>query len=58
MAHKCGFTYKVLDGVFNEAGFVRRAGLRRPQVFDLWIVAFKNPRDDLAIKETAFSFIP
>ena len=29
MAHKCGFTYKVLDASFEAAGFVMRAGMRR-----------------------------
>ncbi|MEO8113585.1 MAG: methyltransferase domain-containing protein [Phenylobacterium sp.] len=39
MAHKCGFTRKVLVGLLNQAGFGGFASMRRPASFDLWAVA-------------------
>ncbi len=42
MAHKCGFTWKTLCAAFDEAGFGSNVGGRRPQMFDLWILAFKT----------------
>jgi hypothetical protein len=42
MAHKCGFTYKVLSEAFLSIGFKAIIGGARPVAFDLWIAAFKN----------------
>jgi predicted SAM-dependent methyltransferase len=39
MAHRCGFTLKVLLGTLKAAGFQAIAGKRRPQAFDLWAIA-------------------
>lgn len=58
MAHKCGFTYKVLDQSFAQAGFLQRGGLRRPQAFDLWMVAFKKQRDEAQARNIVAQFIP
>jgi hypothetical protein len=50
MAHKCGFTYKVLEDLFRQAGFDRTAGQHRPKCYDIWMAAFKeNTRDLLKI---------
>jgi SAM-dependent methyltransferase len=57
MAHKCGFTYRVLDQSFQEAGFHNRAGLRRPEVFDLWMVAFKSQLNEPDIRSIASRYI-
>ena len=42
MAHKCGFTKKTLMGVCTNANFKSVAGIERPKLFDLWVVAQKN----------------
>ena len=58
MAHKGGFTYSVLDRAFYEAGFKVRVGGRRPDAFDLFLVAFKQEKSDEVIKKIALEFIP
>lgn len=42
MAHRSGFTLRVLVGLLNEMGFRNVAGLRRRAHFDLWAVAMVN----------------
>ena len=56
MAHKCGFTYSVLDRVFSEAGFKARYGGRNPTAFELFIVAFKKELSEEEIKKIADPF--
>ena len=58
MAHKGGFTYSVLDRAFYEAGFSARVGGRRPETWDLFLVAFKQEKSDEVIKKIALEFIP
>jgi predicted SAM-dependent methyltransferase len=42
MAHRCGFTSKVLAATMQGAGFKQSATIKRPApFFDLWIVATK-----------------
>ena len=50
MAHKCGFTLKTLMDVCTNANFKSVAGIERPKLFDLWVVAQKNK-----IEKEAFS---
>lgn len=51
MAHKCGFTLKVLLGSMREGGFASAGGYRRgyPK-YDLWAVAMKTPSADAGMK--------
>lgn len=42
MAHKCGFTYTTLCRSFEESGFGCYVGGRRPEAWDLWIMAYKT----------------
>jgi predicted SAM-dependent methyltransferase len=42
MAHRCGFTEKVLVGTLKAAGFQQVLSLARPQQFDLWAMASKG----------------
>lgn len=58
MAHKCGFTYSSLVRTFFEAGFSNCFGGRRPEAFDLWLVAFKHQISEDEIKEIASTYIP
>lgn len=58
MAHKCGFTYSVLGDVFMGAGFKEIFGGRRPQNFDLWVVAFKSDTNPELASQIASTFLP
>ena len=58
MAHKCGFIYNVLAGSLYEAGFGNVFGGRRPEAFDLWALATKEPIDDDAISALAERYLP
>lgn len=58
MAHKCGFTYSALGGVFMSAGFKEIFGGRRPASFDLWLVAFKADTTPEQAKAIAATFLP
>lgn len=39
VAHRCGFTCKVLQATVQAAGFAQCCSLRRPRHFDLWLLA-------------------
>ncbi len=59
MAHRCGFTQKVLVGTLQEAGFgavisIRRAGPK----FDLWAIGKKGPADEAAMHALAALHFP
>ncbi|PXX41825.1 putative SAM-dependent methyltransferase [Undibacterium pigrum] len=44
MAHRCGFTQKVLMNTLAEAGFQTVVAAARPSLFDLWAVGSKSKR--------------
>ena len=46
MAHRCGYTKKVLMGTLQAAGFKKIAAMARPAQFDLWAIASKSDRPD------------
>ena len=58
MAHKSGFTYSILDKVFFEAGFQARVGGRRPHGYDLFLVAFKEKKNNDELTKIATQFLP
>jgi len=58
MAKKGGFTYSALNGSLYEAGFKVRVGGRRPETWDLWIVAFKQKKPEEEMRKIAMPFIP
>lgn len=58
MAHKCGFTLKVLCATLQANGFGAVAGKRRPGAFDLWVVASKSAMTGEEIRELAGRFLP
>ena len=58
MAHKGGFTYSALNSSFFEAGFKARYGGRRPEFWDLFLVAFKQKKSEEEIKKIANPFFP
>lgn len=58
MAHRCGFTRRVLEGTVRAAGFVQSCSLRRPQAFDLWLLATVEPWSEEALRAAARRLIP
>ena len=50
MSHHCGFTFSTLTQKLRDAGFPAVAGFRRPDAFDLWVVASKSPRSEAAMR--------
>lgn len=59
MAHRCGFTQKVLTGSLLAAGFAKVAARRRGYPhFDLWAVASVNEQPDAALQAVAILHVP
>lgn len=60
MAHRCGFTQKVLDGTLRSCGFQTTASLARGRApfFDLWVVASKSPRSEDEMRALAAAHFP
>lgn len=53
MAHRCGFTRKVLAATLQAAGFASVIAMARPRFFDLWALASKSPRGEDALRALA-----
>ena len=58
MAHRCGFTQKVLTGTLQAAGFKSIATMSRPAHFDLWALASKSERSEEAMRSLAADHFP
>jgi len=59
MAHRCGFTLKVLIGTLQGSGFATIAAKRRGHpCYDLWAVATKSAQDEVALRELASVHFP
>lgn len=60
MAHRCGFTRKVLQGTLQSVGFQSVATLARGRApfFDLWALASKSPRSEDELRELAKQHFP
>lgn len=58
MAHRCGFTQKVLVGTLQASGFKMVASKARPANFDLWAVASKSERTEEEMREVAGGHFP
>ena len=60
MAHRCGFTQKVLDGTLRACGFQTVASMARGQApfFDLWAVASKSLRSEDEMRALARGHLP
>ena len=60
MAHRCGFTQKVLDGTLRSCGFQMVASMARgrPPFFDLWALASKSARSEDAMRALAGEHFP
>jgi predicted SAM-dependent methyltransferase len=60
MAHRCGFTRRVLHATLQAAGFASVATLARGRApfFDLWALASKSHRSDEALRTLAAQHFP
>lgn len=58
MAHRCGFTQKVLTATLFAAGFRSIATACRPSSFDLWAVATKREWDQVELQQLAAAHFP
>ena len=60
MAHRCGFTQKVLDGTLRACGFNSVATMARGRApfYDLWVVASKSVRTEAQMRELAQQHFP
>ena len=59
MAHRCGFTQKVLTGTLQAAGFAAVAAKRRQHpYYDLWALATKSALDETALRALAAAHFP
>ncbi len=58
MAHRCGFTEKVLVATLKAAGFASVASLSRPSHFDLWALASKAPLPEESLRALANLHFP
>ena len=58
MAHRCGFTQKVLVATLKAAGFASIASARRPAAFDLWVLASKLKLENETLQQLALSHFP
>jgi len=58
MAHRCGFTRKVLDATLQAAGFRAVASMARPRLFDLWALASKCERGEAEMRALAVQHFP
>ncbi len=59
MAHRCGFTQKVLVSVLNSSGFQLTASIKRAHPhFDLWAAAVKRRVSEKDLKSLAAGHFP
>jgi protein O-GlcNAc transferase len=58
MAHKCGFTLKVLLATLLAGGFAVVSGKRRPAAYDLWAVAVKGNASEEVVTQMAATYLP
>ena len=58
MAHRCGFTRRVLEATLRECGFQSVASLARPHRYDLWAVGTKAPSDEARLRSLATAHFP
>jgi predicted SAM-dependent methyltransferase len=58
MAHRCGFTQKVLVATLQAAGFKTVASICRPQHFELWALASKSERSEDELRTIAAEHFP
>ena len=58
MAHRCGFTAKVLLGTLQAAGFASAVVARRPDAFSLWALATRTRITEQEVQRLTREFFP
>lgn len=58
MAHRCGFTQSSLSKSLKQSGYCSVAAMRRPQYFDLWVIASKGNRSEGEMRLLAKDHFP
>jgi predicted SAM-dependent methyltransferase len=58
MAHRCGFTWKVLSGLFQEAGFQSIIGGRSIETYALKLLASKSTLSETRSRELLSIYLP
>lgn len=58
MAHRCGFTQKVLTAYLKHAGFESVLTARRRRAFDLWTIASKYAYSEDQLRDMASQHFP
>ena len=59
MAHRCGFTERVLSGTLRSSGFSATATSRRGHPhYDLWVIATKGAASEADVRKLAKSHFP
>lgn len=58
MAHRCGFTEKVLVGTLQASGFAQIASVTRAAAFDLWAIASCEPWPEESLRAAAARLLP
>jgi hypothetical protein len=58
MAHRSGFTEKVLQGTLVANGFASVATMRRPAAYDLWAIASISTLSEQRLRDLAQSHFP
>ena len=58
MAHRCGFTERVLTATLQGCGFASVASFRRPTAFDLWALATRSPTEEATLRVLAQTYLP
>lgn len=58
MAHRCGFNQAALVASLEGAGFAQVVAHSRPEQFDLWALATREPWPDDALNAAAFTLLP
>lgn len=58
MAHRCGFTEKVLSSTLRSSGFKSIASLTRPNKFDIWAIASKSNLPETNLRTLAEMHFP
>jgi hypothetical protein len=58
MAHRCGFTERVLIATLQQAGFAQVASFTRPECFDIWALATCKEWAEAELSEKAQTYLP
>ena len=58
MAHRTGFNAKALEATLIAAGFARVVVFSRPEAFELWALATREPWPEEALTEAVLSLLP